>query len=41
LIHWAYGTATNDPLILVGVYVGGGSIEETGYEFIERLERKF
>jgi len=40
LIHWAYGTTTNDPLILVGVYVGGGSIEETGYEFIERLEKK-
>ena len=39
-IHWAYGTAANDPLILVGAYVGGGSIEETGYEFIEKLEHR-
>jgi quercetin dioxygenase-like cupin family protein len=38
LIHWAYGTDSNDPLTLVGVYVGGGSLEETGYEFVERLK---
>ena len=40
LIHWAYGIDSSDPLTLVGVYVGGGSIEETGYEFVERLAKK-
>lgn len=40
MIHWGYGIDPNDPLTLVGTYVGGGSIEETGYEFIERLEQK-
>jgi len=40
LIHWAYGIDSNDPLTLVGVYVGGGSLEETGYEFVERLGQK-
>ena len=39
MVHWSYGTDPNDPLNLVGVYVGAGSIEDTGYEFIERLEK--
>ncbi len=38
LVHWAYGIDSSDPLTLVGVYVGGGSLEETGYEFVERLK---
>ena len=40
VVHWAYGTDPRDPLILVGVYVGGGSLEATGYEFVERLDSK-
>jgi len=40
LTHWAYGTDPGDPLTLVGTYVGGGSLAETGYEFVEKLERK-
>ena len=39
MVHWTYGTSPNDPLILVGVYVGAGSLEDTGYEFVERLEK--
>ncbi|MBI4192694.1 MAG: cupin domain-containing protein [Betaproteobacteria bacterium] len=37
IVHWSYGTDQNDPLILVGVYVGAGSLEDTGYEFVEAL----
>ncbi len=39
IVHWSYGTDPNDPLILVGVYVGAGTLEDTGYEFVERLEK--
>ena len=39
IVHWSYGTDPSDPLILVGVYVGAGSLEDTGYEFVERLEK--
>ncbi len=38
MVHWSYGTDPNDPYTVVGVYVGAGSIEDTGYEFVERLE---
>ena len=37
IVHWSYGTDPDDPLILVGVYVGAGSLEDTGYEFVEGL----
>jgi len=36
--HWSYGTDPNDPIVLVGVYVGAGSIEDTGYEYIGTVE---
>jgi len=26
---------------VVGVYLGAGSLEATGYEFIEKLEKQF
>ena len=39
IVHWSYGTDPNDPLTLVGVYLGAGSLEDTGYEFVERLEK--
>ena len=39
IVHWSYGTDPSDPVILVGVYVGAGSLEDTGYEFVERLEK--
>ncbi|MFQ6110784.1 MAG: cupin domain-containing protein [Nitrospinota bacterium] len=38
LAHGACGIDPDDPLTLVGVYVGAGSIEDTGYELIERVE---
>ena len=38
IVHWSYGTDPNDPLTLVGVYLGAGSLEDTGYEFVEKLE---
>ena len=41
LVHWAYGIDVNDPMTSVGVYVGAGCIEDTGYAFVERLENKF
>ena len=39
IVHWSYGTDPNDPLTLVGVYLGAGSLEDTGYEFVKRLEK--
>jgi len=39
IVHWSYGTDPNNPLTLVGVYVGAGSLEDTAYEFVERLEK--
>jgi len=39
IVHWSYGTDSNNPLTLVGVYVGAGSLEDTAYEFVERLEK--
>jgi len=35
--HWAYGTDPDNPLTLVGVWVGGGSLEDTGYQLVERI----
>jgi mannose-6-phosphate isomerase-like protein (cupin superfamily) len=35
--HWAYGTDADNPLTLVGVWVGGGSLEDTGYQLVERI----
>ena len=40
MVHWSYGTDPKDPYVVVGVYVGAGSLEDTGYEFVERLEPK-
>ena len=40
LAHWAYGTDPKDPLTVIGTYVGGGSLEDTGYEFVEALDPK-
>lgn len=40
MVHWTYGTDPEDPIIGIGVYVGAGSLEGTGYEFVERLEPK-
>ena len=39
IVHWSFGTDPNDPLVLVGVYVGAGTLEDTGYEFVARLEK--
>ena len=39
IVHWSFGTDPNDPLVLVGVYVGAGTLEGTGYEFVSRLEK--
>ena len=36
-VHAALGTDPEDPLVVVGVYVGAGSLEETGYEFIDHV----
>lgn len=38
MVHWSYGTDPDDPVTLIGAWVGAGSLEDTGYEFIERLE---
>ncbi len=38
IVHGAYGTDPDDPMVVVGVYAGAGSIEETGYELVERVE---
>jgi quercetin dioxygenase-like cupin family protein len=35
MVHWAYATDPNDPLNIIGAYVGAGSFEETGYESVE------
>ena len=40
MAQWGYGTDPKDPLTVVGVYVGGGFLEDTGYEFVELLEPK-
>lgn len=29
--HWLVNTSKEQPLIVVGIYVGAGSVEETGY----------
>ena len=41
IVHWSYGNDPNDPLTVVGVYLDAGSLEDTGYEFVEKLEKHF
>ena len=40
MTHWGYGTDPKDPLVLIGTWVGGGSLEDTGSEFVGKVERK-
>ena len=40
VVHWTYATDPNEPLVLVGVYIGAGSVEDTGYDFVESLQPK-
>jgi len=38
MVHWTYGTDPDDPLVAIGAYVGAGSLENTGYEFVEKIK---
>jgi mannose-6-phosphate isomerase-like protein (cupin superfamily) len=32
--HWLYNTSDNEPIHAVGLYIGSGSVEETGYVYL-------
>ena len=32
--HWLYNLSDREPIITVGVYIGAGSVEETGYVYL-------
>ncbi|MFQ5895334.1 MAG: cupin domain-containing protein [Nitrospinota bacterium] len=38
MVHWGRATDPADPFVVVGAYIGVGSLEESGYAFVERLE---
>ena len=40
VVHWTYATDPSEPLVLVGVYIAAGSVEDTGYDFVESLQPK-
>ena len=32
--HWLYNLSEVDPIEVIGVYIGAGSVEETGYVYL-------
>jgi quercetin dioxygenase-like cupin family protein len=40
-VHWARNLDENEPLEIVGLYIGGNSIEEAGYEFVGEITEEY
>jgi quercetin dioxygenase-like cupin family protein len=40
-VHWARNLDQNEPVELVGIYVGGGSLEEAGYEYVGEITEEY
>jgi hypothetical protein len=34
MMHWAYNLSKTEPLEAIGLYIGAGSVEETGYVYM-------
>lgn len=38
MVHWMRNLSDTEPLEIVGIYAGVGSLEESGYEFVGDIE---
>lgn len=38
--HWLYNLSETEPIEVIGVYIGAGSVEDTGYVFLGEVTKE-
>jgi mannose-6-phosphate isomerase-like protein (cupin superfamily) len=38
--HWLYNLSDKEPIEIIGVYIGAGSVKETGYVYLGEVTEK-
>jgi quercetin dioxygenase-like cupin family protein len=41
IVHWLRNLDAVEPVVLVGAYVGAGSLEDSGYEFVSEITDEY